>query len=68
MEHITATAAVEASEDDCGPSSSFSLLEYEKASKHFSGTYYMISIFYFDSHAILHSMNRRARSIQSIRN
>ncbi len=33
MEHVTATAAVEASEDDSGPSSSFSLLEYEKASK-----------------------------------
>jgi hypothetical protein len=32
MEHVTATAAVEASEDDSGPSSSFSLLEYEKAS------------------------------------
>ncbi|CAM6039583.1 unnamed protein product [Sphagnum compactum] len=32
MEHVTATAAVEASEDDSGPSSLFSLLEYEKAS------------------------------------
>jgi hypothetical protein len=32
MEHVTATAAVEASEDDSGLSSSFSLLEYEKAS------------------------------------
>ncbi|CAM6063395.1 unnamed protein product [Sphagnum tenellum] len=32
MEHVTARAAVEASEDDSGPSSSFSLLEYEKAS------------------------------------
>ncbi|CAM6017198.1 unnamed protein product [Sphagnum balticum] len=40
MQHVTATAAVEASEDDSGPCSSFSLLEYEKASKqaskHFS--------------------------------
>ncbi|KAH8940172.1 hypothetical protein BDL97_15G074400 [Sphagnum fallax] len=32
MDHVTATAAVEASEDDSGPSSSFSLLEYKKAS------------------------------------
>ncbi|CAK9865665.1 unnamed protein product, partial [Sphagnum jensenii] len=48
MEHVTATAAVEASEDDSGPSSSFSLLEYEKASKHASkhcsGTFHMMHL------------------------
>jgi hypothetical protein len=64
MEHVTATAAVEASEDDSGPSSSFSLLEYEKASKDFSGTFYMMSIFYFDSHAILHSILFLVHNVQ----
>ncbi len=65
MEHVTSTAAVEASEDDSGPSSqSLGIWESKHASKHCSGTFYMMSIFYFDSHAILHSILFLVHNVQ----